>query len=125
MLIDIYFSMPKASTKKYKPYLLPSEFSEMERFIEVNKVLMTEQVISSIEYALDKKLNIIEVFSFKDSDFVVTLPFEQFKNNLLHVYNYYIQTEKYELCIRVKKIETKLDNELKKLNAHEKKQKEN
>lgn len=117
--------MPKASTKKYKPYLLPSEFSEMERFIEVNKVLMTEQVISSIEYALDKKLNIIEVFSFKDSDFVVTLPFEQFKNNLLHVYNYYIQTEKYELCIRVKKIETKLDNELKKLNAHEKKQKEN
>ena len=68
-----------------------------------------------------KKLNIIEVFSFKDSDFVVTLPFEQFKDNLLNVYNYYIQIEKYELCSRIKKIETKLDNELKKLNTHEKK----
>ncbi len=116
--------MPKASTKKYKPYLLPSEFSEMERFIEVNKTLMTEQVISSIEYALDKNLNVVEVFSFKDSHFVVTLPFEQFKDNLLHVYNYYIQMEKYELCTRIKKIETKLDSELKKINTHEKKQKE-
>jgi len=113
--------MPKASTKKYKPYLLPSDFNEMERFIEVNKTLMTEQVLSSIEYALDKKLTIIEVFSFKDSDFVVTLPFEQFKDNLLNVYNYYIQIEKYELCSRIKKIETKLDSELKKLNIHEKK----
>ena len=117
--------MPKASTKKYQPYLLPSEFSEMERFIEVNKTLMTEQVISSIEYALNKNLNVVEVFSFKDSDFVVTLPFEQFKDNLLHVYNYYIQMEKYELCTRIKKIETKLDSELKKkINTHEKKQKE-
>ena len=113
--------MPKASTKKYKPYLLPSDFNEMERFIEVNKTLMTEQVLSSIEYALDKKLTIIEVFSFKNSDFVVTLPFEQFKDNLLNVYNYYIQIEKYELCSRIKKIETKLDSELKKLNIHEKK----
>ncbi len=112
--------MPKASTKKYQPYLLPSEFSEMERFIEVNKTLMTEQVISSIEYALNKKLNVVEVFSFKDSDFVVTLPFEQFKDNLLHVYNHYIQMEKYELCTRIKKIETKLDSELKKINTHEK-----
>jgi hypothetical protein len=42
------------------------------------------------------------------------LPFEQFKDNLLHVYNYYIQMEKYELCTRIKKIETKLDSELKK-----------
>lgn len=113
--------MPKACTKKYKPYLLPSEFNEMERFIEVNKILMTEQVISSIEYALDENLNIVEVFSFKDSDFVVTLPFEQFKDNLLHVYNYYIQLEKYELCSRIKKIETKLDIELKKINTNEKK----
>ena len=117
--------MPKASIKKYKPYLLPSEFNEMERFIEVNKTLMTEQVITSIEYALDKNLNIVEVFSFKDSDFVVTLPFEQFKDNLIHVYNYYIQMEKYELCARIKKIEIKLDSELKKTNTHEKKQKEN
>lgn len=113
--------MPKACTKKYKPYLLPSEFDEMERFIEVNKILMTEQVVSSIEYALDENLNIVEVFSFKDSDFVVTLPFEQFKDNLLHVYNYYIQLEKYELCSRIKKIETKLDIELKKINTNEKK----
>jgi len=101
---------------------LPADFIEMKNFIENNKVQMTERVVSSIEYALEKKLSFVEVFSFKNSDFVITLPLENFKENLENVYNYYIQTEKYELCSRVKRVETKLINVLHKKTAHEKKQ---
>ena len=75
------------------------------------------EIIKNILLLLNKNLNVVEVFSFTNSDFVITLPFEQFKDNLLHVYNYYIKMEKYELCTRIKKIETKLDSELKK-NKH-------
>lgn len=112
--------MPKAS--KHKIYLLPSNFNEMNKFIEINKIQLMEHVISSIEYAIEKKLSMVELFNFKDSDFVVTLPKNQFKENLENVYNYYIEKEHYELCIRVKNIEKKLQLALNK-KTHEKKQK--
>lgn len=121
MMFDIYIGMPKKAST-YKNYVLPADFLEMKNFIENNKVQMTEQVVSSIEYALEKKLSFVEVFSFKNSDFVITLPLENFKENLENVYNYYIETEKYELCARVKSVETKLINALNKKTAHEKKQ---
>jgi hypothetical protein len=105
----------------YKPYLLPSEFSEMDKFIENNKTIMTEQVISSIEYALEKKLQVVEVFKFKKSNFVITMSYETFQQNLENVYNYYIEMEKYELCGRVKKLEDKLKTVFYNLNSHEKK----
>lgn len=110
----------KPLTVIYKPYLLPSDFSEMDAFIEKNKTIMTEQVVSSIEYAIEKKLEIVEVFKFKKSDFVITLSHETFKQNLENVYNYYISTEKYELCTRVKKLEEKLNTVLYNLNLNEK-----
>jgi hypothetical protein len=69
--------MPKAS--KHKLYTLPSNFNEMNKFIEVNKIQLMEHIVASIEYAIDKKLSFVEIFSFKNSDFVVTLPTNQFK----------------------------------------------
>jgi hypothetical protein len=44
----------KSLTVTYKPYTLPSDFSDMDTFIEKNKTIMTEQVVSSIEYAIEK-----------------------------------------------------------------------
>ena len=112
--------MPKAS--KHKLYSLPSNFNEMNKFIEVNKIQMMEHIVASIEYAIDKKLSFVEIFSFKNSDFVVTLPKNQFKENLDNVYNYYMEKEQYELCIRVKTVENKLNSILNK-STHEKKEK--
>ena len=100
--------MPKAS--KHKLYTLPSNFNEMNKFIEVNKIQLMEHIVASIEYAIDKKLSFVEIFSFKNSDFVVTLPTNQFKENLDNVYSYYIEKEQYELCIRVKSVESKLNS---------------
>ena len=122
-LYDIYSRMSKAKKIKssYIPYLLPSDFEEMDIFIKNNKTLMTEQVVSSIEYAVENKLPIIEVFKFKKSDFVITLSYDNFKNNLENFYNYYISIEKYELCARIKKLEDKLNAVSYKLITHEKK----
>jgi hypothetical protein len=97
--------MPK---KTYETYVLPSNFNEMETHIIKNKTPMMEQVLSSINYALTKKLQFVEVFKFKESEFIVTLGFNGFKENIANIYEYYISTEQYELCNRVKKIEKKL-----------------
>ncbi len=70
---------------------------------------MTEQVLSSIEYALQEKLPVIEVFKFQKSNFVVTITFDTFLDNLKNIFDYYISTEKYELCKRVKLLESKIN----------------
>jgi hypothetical protein len=122
-IYDIYSGMPKSKklTSSYSPYILPSDFNEMDKFIESHKTIMTEQVVASIEYALEKKLQVVEVFKFKSSDFVITLSYDSFQNNLENVYKYYIETEKYELCSRIKKLENQLNTISYKLITHEKK----
>ena len=67
-----------------------------------------EQVINSIEYAIDNKMEMIEVFSFKGSDFIVTLNAESFLENVENIYKFYVSEEKYELCKRVKRINLRL-----------------
>lgn len=105
--------------KTYKPYILPSNFKEMENFIIKNKIELMEQVVDSINYALSKKLKFVEVFNFINSDFIITLGEDKFKENLNNIFQYYIKNEKYELCGRLKKVEKKL------LTYEQKRKKEN
>jgi hypothetical protein len=67
-----------------------------------------EQVIDSIEYALENKLDSVEVFVFNGSDFIVTLNQECFLENVENIYKFYVKGEKYELCNRVKRINLRL-----------------
>ena len=92
------------------PYVLPSSNKDLQRFIEKYKVDMTEQVISSIEFAVKHKLPLVEIFQFKDSKFVVAIYPKQFEENLENIYNFYLTSERYELCERVARLRDKLKN---------------
>jgi hypothetical protein len=102
----------KTSSRENDPYVLPSNNKELQAFISKYKVDMTEQVVSSIEFAVKHKLPIIEIFQFKDSKFVVTVSPKEFDANLENIYNYYLDMERYELCGRVAKLRDKLKNKL-------------
>ncbi len=95
---------------------LPSDNTEMEKFIIKNKTYLTEQALSSIEFGIKYNLPFVEVFKFNDSDFVITVNKEDFLLNVDHIYNFYLETENYELCPRVVKLQTVLKN----LNLNEK-----
>lgn len=71
---------------------------------------MTQQVVSSIEYAVKHKLPIVEVFQFKGSEFVVTVSPREFDANLENIYKFYLVKEHYELCQRIVKLRGKLKN---------------
>lgn len=90
--------------------MLPSDNKEMEMFINNNKTYLTEHVLSSIEFALDNKLPFVEVFSFNDSDFVITVSEKDFLINVDYIYNHYLDNEKYEFCPRVVKLQSVLKN---------------
>lgn len=114
--------MAKPSTKKiikeFDPYVLPSDNEELQNFISKYKVDMTEQVVSSIEFAFKHKLPLIEVFQFKGSKFVITVCPKEFDINLEGIYKYYLEAEHYELCPRVIQLRYKIN---KTLNEKEKK----
>lgn len=92
----------------YKSLKLPSDDAELKVFLSKNKIKMMEQVLDSIEYSLENNLESVEVFSFKGSDFIVTLSRDCFLENVENIYKFYIGEEKYELCNRVKRVNVKL-----------------
>ena len=94
---------------KYSSLTLPFDYSQMESLIKVNKIKLMEQVVSSICYAVKNNLNAIEVFNFKDSDFIVVLVRDSFESNINSRYNYYISSETYEHCGRVLNIKQQLN----------------
>jgi hypothetical protein len=89
---------------------LPCDNKEMELFIQKNKTYLTEQALSSIEFAVENKLPFVEVFKFSNSDFVITIPEKDFLMNVDHIYNFYLETEHYELCPRAVKLQEVLKN---------------
>lgn len=105
-------SRTKKIIRNNDPYVLPSDNKELQSFVSKYKVDMTEQVVSSIEFAVKYKLPIIEVFQFKDSKFVVTVSPKEFDVNLDAIYKFYIETEHYELCPRIVKLRSKLKTTL-------------
>lgn len=96
--------------RKYKPLKIPSDFSEMERYIEEHKIDLMEHILTSIEYAIKNKQDIIEIINFKKSDYVITLTQDLFLENVENIYDVYIHEEKYELCQRVVELQDQLLN---------------
>jgi hypothetical protein len=94
----------KTTMKENELYILPSPNDEMRKFVTKFKVDMMEHVVSSIKFAVENKLPIVEVFQFKDSPFVVTINEREFMPNLSHIRQYYMDNEMYELCSRVEKL---------------------
>lgn len=95
-------------------YILPSLSEEMRSFVEKFRVDMMEHVVSSIKFAVENKMPIVEVFQFKNSPFVVTITDREFISNLEHINKFYMDNEIYELCPRVeqlRKVITKKNDE--------------
>lgn len=100
----------KSMVKQNIPMILPSDNEIMEFYIKRNKIKLTEQTLSSIEYAVNNKLSFVEVFGFNNSNFIITIAEKDFLQNVNHIYNFYLETERYELCPRVVRLQTLLLN---------------
>jgi len=109
IFIDVRNMAEKNNTNISPPlYVLPSDNTELQSFSQKFKLDMMEQIVSSIEFAVQHKLNFIEVFQFKNSDFVITLQEKDYLTNLDNVYSYYMEKEAYEFCPRVIKLQKTL-----------------
>jgi|ERR1035437_3230169 hypothetical protein len=92
----------------YEKYILPSKYSELESFSKQFKTDMMEHVLSSIEIAVAQDLPLVEVFQFKNSDFVITLGKNDYITNLDNIFSYFLEHEKYEHCDRLVRLQKTL-----------------
>jgi hypothetical protein len=92
------------SLKENESYILPSPNNEMREFINKFRVDMMEHIVSSIKFAIENKLSIVEVFQFKNSPFVVTINDREFDVNLSHINQYYVQNKILDLCPRIEQL---------------------
>jgi hypothetical protein len=90
-----------ATANENELYIIPSPNEEMRKFVAKFKVDMMEHVVSSIKFAIDNKLSLVEVFQFKNTPFVVTINATEFMPNLSHIHKFYMDNEMYELCKRI------------------------
>jgi hypothetical protein len=88
---------------------LPSNNDAMEKYVLENRIEINSKIVEGIEYALENKLGGVELFSFKNSNFVVVLHRKDFKETLENIYEFSVSKEKFELCARIKKLTLRLD----------------
>ena len=91
-------------------YILPSLNDEMRNFVTKFKIDMMEHIINSIKYAIENNLQIVEVFQFKNSPFVITIAEKEFGTNLDHIHKFLMENEIYELCENIEKLQQILKN---------------
>jgi hypothetical protein len=87
---------------KYKIIELPSDNRDMERYVVSNRAEINEKILDIIEYAVKNKLGGVEIFCFKNSSFVVVLNRKDFKETLQNIYDFNVEHEKFETCVRIK-----------------------
>lgn len=101
--------LPNKIVKKHELVKLPADNVEMENYIENNRDKLYNDVVSAIDYAIDKKMPIIEVFNFERSAFVVVISMKDFRDNLDNIFSGSLKTENYELCGKIKLVIDKLE----------------
>jgi len=94
--------------RSYEKYILPSKYSELESFSKQFKFDMMEHVLDSIEIAIQQDLPLIEIFQFKNSDFVITLSDRDYLTNLENIFSHFLENEKYEHCDRLVRLQKTL-----------------
>lgn len=95
--------------KNYEVIELPADNAGMEEFVAKNRVKINEKIVENIEYAMKKRLGGVEIFRFKNSNFVVVLNRKDFKDSLEDIFEFSLDNEHFEICDKVKKMMDKME----------------
>lgn len=99
----------KKPREKYGVIELPTDNAAIEEFVAKNRVAINEKIVDNIEYALKQRLGGVEIFCFKNSNFVVVLNRKDFKESLEDIFEFSLDNEHFEICDKVKKMMDKIE----------------
>jgi hypothetical protein len=87
--------------RKPKPLCLPSNYIVLNGYLETHKKELFSHIIDSLEYASEKNLKDITVFTFDQSKYTISISSEDFKENVDFLYKMFLDNEQYELCSKI------------------------
>lgn len=94
---------------KYEVIELPSKNDEMEKYLDAHRKEINQRVLNNIEYAIKNRLATVEIFSFKNSNFVVVMNRKDFKENLQNIIEFSMKSQDFESCKKAQTVMQRLD----------------
>lgn len=100
----------EASKKqRYEVIELPATNAEMEKYLDIHRKEINSRMLDNIEYAIKHRMNSVEIFSFKNSSFVVLMNRRDFKENIQNILDFSMKQDDYKICVKAKKVMEKLN----------------
>jgi hypothetical protein len=97
------------SKNKYEVIELPASNAEMEKYLEIHRKEINRRVVENIDYGIKMRLSAVEIFSFKNSNFVVLMNRKDFKENLQNIIDFSLKNQDFDVCKKAKMVLQKLD----------------
>lgn len=97
------------SKDKYEVIELPATNAEMEKYLELHRKEINRRVVENIDYGIKMRLSAVEIFSFKNSNFVVLMNRKDFKENLQNIIDFSLKNQDFDVCKKAKMVMQKLD----------------
>ena len=97
------------SKNKYEVIELPASNAEMEKYLEIHRKEINLRVVENIDYGIKMRLSAVEIFSFKNSNFVVLMNRKDFKENLQNIIDFSLKNQDFDVCKKAKMVMQKLD----------------
>jgi len=72
------------------------------------KGIVYKSLVESVTEGIEDKSESVNIAEIKNHDVIISVPKEEWKAGLENAMNYYIDTEEYEECTKIKKLINKL-----------------
>ena len=72
------------------------------------KRIVLKSLVDNISMGVKSNLESVNIAEIKNYDVIISVPKEEWKAGLKNAMNYYIKTEEYEECSKIKKLINKL-----------------
>ena len=71
---------------------------------KAKKPVMMRSLVSNIASGIKNNLESVNVAEIKHHDVIISVPKDEWKSGLENAMNYYIKTEEYEICSKIKEL---------------------
>ena len=75
---------------------------------KAKKTIMMKSLVTNIADGIEDDLESVNIAEIKNYDVIISVPKEEWKPGLEKAMEYYIKTEEYEECSKIKKLINKL-----------------
>ena len=75
---------------------------------KAKKPTMMKSLVLNIANGIEDNLESVNIAEIKNHDVIISVPKDEWKSGLENAMEYYIKTEEYEVCLKIKKLIEKI-----------------